>query len=87
MYINQESYDIKRTTTPATVPTDPTSRLRYFLNCMVSVVPAINENGKLSEIINYTKPLSLNNEGTKALIHLCRTLYSALNGKCIFNAP
>ena len=87
MILNKKDYQVKRTSTPATVPTDPTSRLRYFISCMVAVVPALNENGKLSEIIDYGKPLYLNNDGTKALIHLCRTLFAALNGKCILNAP
>ena len=53
MQLSRTNYELKRTSTPATVPTDPLSRLRYFISCMVAVVPALNENGKLSEIINY----------------------------------
>ena len=87
MFLNHQNYEVKRTTTPATVPSDPLSRLRYFLNCLISVVPGLNEDGKLSEIINYQRPLSLNNAGIDAVINLCKTLFQVLNGKCIFQAP
>lgn len=54
---------------------------------MVSVIPALNENGKLNDIMNYNIPLHLNNAGIDAIIELCKTLFNAMNGKCIFLAP
>ena len=68
MLARNTNYEVNRTSTAATVPNDPLSRLRYFISCMVSVIPALNENGKLNEIINYQKPLSLNMTGTNAIV-------------------
>ena len=58
MILNQRNVEIEKTGTTVTVPTDPLSRLRYFLSCMCSVVP-LNENGKLTSVINYQRPISL----------------------------
>ena len=58
MILNQRNVEIEKTGTTVTVPTDPLSRLRYFLKCMCNVVP-LNENGQLSSVINYQRPISL----------------------------
>ena len=54
---------------------------------MCAVVPAISENGDLSSIIDYQKPLFLNNSQVNSLVELCRALFTALDDKCIFLAP
>ena len=87
MFVQSKNIEVENTSSSTTVPPDAVSRLRYFLSCICSVVPALNENGKLSQIINYSKPLNLNSQGADSLIELCKSCFAATNDKCIFMAP
>lgn len=86
MIFNQRNLEVEKTGKNCSVPSDPLSRLRYFLNCLCSVVP-LNENGKLSSIINYQRPISLSQSEIDGLIELCKVSFVALDKKCIFLAP
>ena len=69
------------------IPNDPLSRLRYFMDCMVTVVPNLNQNGQLDDIIDYGTPMYFSGEAVGSLIKLWKVCFAAFNGKCIFLAP
>ena len=43
MIAHNKNIQIQNTTKKVTVPNDPLSRLRYFMDCMVTVVPNLNQ--------------------------------------------
>ena len=87
MFAAKTNYEVNRTSTATSVPNDALSRLRYFISCMCSVIPALNEGGKLNEVIDYQKPIIQNNALINSIIELAKALFIAMNGKCIFQAP
>ena len=52
MILSNSNIEVENTSKSTTVSDDALSRLRYFLNCMISVVPDLNENDKLGPIIS-----------------------------------
>ena len=53
MILSNSNVEVENTSKSTTVPDDALSKLRYFLYCMTSVVPDLNENDKLGPIIEY----------------------------------
>ena len=68
MILNNRNVEVEKTGSTTTVPDHPLSKLRYFLNCIIAVVPDLNENGQLSKIINYQTPITMNWSEVDSLI-------------------
>ena len=78
---------VQRTTQSVTVPSNPTAKLMYYLDCICCVLP-IDENGALSRLRNYSNYYYLSRTEKEELLALCILLRpDILLDKCIFLAP
>jgi len=80
-----ERVGIRETTTPATVPANPTAKLMYYLNCVASVIQLDDPN--LSRLRNYESYYLLNDAQIDALLAMV-LLFSPdeLIGKVFFHS-
>ena len=83
-FLQKVQYNLKDTTSPATVPNDPVAKLMYYLNCMCTVL-RMNQNPDMDRLRQYKDYNMLTHTDRNVLINLCMILKpDVLLNKCIF---
>ena len=71
-----------------TVPSDPSAKLMYYIDCICTVLPVHEAVPEISKYRQYQKYYLLNQNQKEELIIICALLNpKVLLGKCIFLAP